>query len=293
MAPAASAASPALVHQGPDMEISDADFARTSELVRRHFGIHLPEAKRAMVGSRLVRAVRASGCRSFGEYFQRHLQNPDPETLSGLIDAISTNHTYFHREAEHFWLLRDRVLPELMKLPEVAAARDLRVWCAAASSGEEPYTLAMLIKGVTEGLQPAWRGGLLATDISDQALSKARAGVYPTEGTRKLPRELWSRWFVDRPDGTSEVRPELRAEVTYRRLNLMNATFPFKAPFQVIFCRNVMIYFEDDTRRALVERLHHALIPGGYLFIGHAETLSGLGARFTPVQPGVYRKERA
>lgn len=275
----------------PNMHISDEDFRNTAALVRRHFGIHLPESKKGMLGARLFKLVRARGCNSFSEFYKKHLVNPSPETLSLLADNLSTNHTFFNRESEHFWSLRDRYMPELVRSIRRSGQLDFRMWCAASSSGEEPYTLAMVIQDVLGSEASRWTSGLLATDISNNALRKARAGVYPTDAVRTLPAAYHTRWFRDLGNGKSEVVPELKAEVTYRRFNLMNQQLPFKRAFHVVFCRNVMIYFEEDTKRELVERIYRHTAPGGYLFIGHAESINGLGTRFRTVQPGVYRKD--
>jgi chemotaxis protein methyltransferase CheR len=273
------------------MHISEQDHRSTAALVRQHFGIHLPASKRDMLAARLYRLVRETGCTSFSEFFRRHLSPPGPEMLSLLADHLSTNHTFFNREAEHFWVLRDRLLPELLQDLRLRGERDLRTWCAASSTGEEPATLAMVIQEALGPDAARWQAGLLATDLSSRALATARAGVYPTAAVRTLPAAYAERWFDHRPDGTSVLVPELRRQLTYRRFNLMNRRFPFRRPFHVIFCRNVMIYFEDDTKRALVRRLFDQTTPGGYLFIGHAESITGLDSPWQPVQPGLYRKD--
>lgn len=275
----------------PNLEISEADFQHTARLVREHFGIHLTAAKRAMVASRLFRVVRERGFDSYHSFCQAMLQNPSYETLSLVVDCISTNHTFFNREPEHLWMLRDEVLPELIAAQRRSREQDVRVWCAASSTGEEPYSLAMVLQDALGADYGSWKAGLLATDISQSALKQAETGAYPTEAVRTLPKPWQDRYFDHRPDGISVVKASLRREVTFRRFNLMNTSFPFRNPFHAIFCRNVMIYFEDDTRRALLERMASALAPGGWFFVGHAETISGLTTRFRLVHPGAYRKE--
>lgn len=275
---------------GLSMQITAEEFTAVAKMTEKLFGIHLPDSKRAMVSCRMYRVVREAGCANFGEFYRRNLIRPTPATLSLLINALSTNHTYFNRENSHFWMLRDQVVPELKAQLERNGQRDLRVWCAASSTGEEPYTLAMMIR---EGLgrdYDRWRGGLLATDISEDALKKARAGVYPTEGAQELPEPLFRKYFKPAGAGRVSVVPELRSEVTFRRFNLINKSYPFRNPFHVVFCRNVMIYFEEDTKRGVVERIYDSMAPGGWFFVGHAETISGLGTRFKQVQPGVYRR---
>jgi chemotaxis protein methyltransferase CheR len=273
------------------MEISPDQFRQVSELVQHNFGIHLPESKRAMMSCRLFKVVRETGCNSFGEYFSRHLRQPSQETLSKLANALSTNHTYFNRESSHFWYLRDRVLPGLIRQQDRAGKRDLRVWCAAASTGEEPYTLAMIIRDALGADVDRWKAGLLATDISMQALSTARRGVYPREGAQELPKELYQKYFHDIDGDRAEVDATLRGDVTFRRFNLINERYPFRQPFHVVFCRNVMIYFEEDTKKQVVENIYRHTAPGGYLFVGHAESINGLGTRFRAVAPGVYRRD--
>ena len=274
-----------------DMEISPEEFQAVARLVETNFGIHLTEGKRAMMSCRLVKAVRGAGCQSFAEFYRQFLVRPSPEILSMLANALSTNHTYFHRESNHFWILRDDVLPELIQRQERRGRRDLRVWCAAASTGEEAYTLAMVIRDVLGPRATTWRGGVLATDISQVALETARRGAYPQSDAMELPDTMYRRYFHPAGDGVVEVTPALKEEVVFRRFNLMNASYPFREPFQVVFCRNVMIYFEHQTKREVVERIYRATAPGGWLFVGHAETVTGLGSGFRAVSPGVYRKD--
>jgi chemotaxis protein methyltransferase CheR len=273
------------------MEISRDEFQAVAQLVESNFGIHLTEGKRAMMGSRLVKAVRHAGLRSFAEFYQQFLVRPSPEIVSMLANALSTNHTYFHRESNHFWTLRDEVLPELIQRHASRGRRDLRVWCAAASTGEEPYTLAMVVREALGPRATTWRGGVLATDISEAALETARRGIYPQMDAMELPEAMYRRYFRPAGDELVEVAPALKEEVVFRRFNLMNAHYPFREPFQVVFCRNVMIYFEQQTRREVVDRIYRATAPGGWLFVGHAETVTGLGSDFRPVSPGVYRKD--
>ena len=274
----------------PNLEISDADFLLTARLIRDRFGIHLGPQKRAMLSGRLYKLVRESGARSFSEYFRAHLRDPSDALLLSLADKVSTNHTYFQRESEHFDHYVRTALPEVTERLQRQGTRDLRMWCAASSSGEEPYTLAMLQREFFGPRWAEWQAGLLATDISADVLQMAAEARYATEGVRRLPAHLVERYFQHHPDGTSTVVPAVRSAVTFRRFNLMRPEFPFRAPFQIIFIRNVMIYFEEDTKRALVDRLARATAPGGWVYIGQAETLHGLGSPFRSVAPGVYQK---
>lgn len=275
---------------GLDMDVSDSEFRAVSSLVQQHFGIHLSETKRAMMSCRMYKVVRAAGSASFAEFYREHLVDPTPQALSTLANALSTNHTYFNREASHFWFFQEEVLPDLIRYQQRNGRRDLRVWCAAASSGEESYTLAMVIRDALGAHASSWQGGLLATDISAHALGKARKGVYQTDRAIELPGDMYRKYFRNVGGGRSEVVPVIKRDVTHRRFNLMNDCYPFKQPFHAVFCRNVMIYFEEDTKRKVVQRIYDVTAPGGYLFVGMAETITGLGSGFKAIRPGVYRK---
>jgi chemotaxis protein methyltransferase CheR len=230
------------------------------------------------------RVVADAGVTDFDAFFEAHFTRaPSIEILGRLIDRVSTNHTFFWRESEHLVHLRDVVLPELVR----SGKRDLRVWCAAAATGEEPWTLAMLI---TNALPTGWEGGLLATDISARALSTAQKGLYKAENVSRLPTALREKWMAPGPDDTLRIVDALRREVTWRRLNLIGAPFPYKRPMDVVFCRTVMIYFDEPTRQDVVRRIAHVTRPGGWLFIGHSETLGRTDAVWRFERPGIYRR---
>lgn len=269
-----------------DMKIDDKQFAHVSALITRHFGIQLPPHKRGLVQMRLRRVVAETGFTDFSSFYDTHIasKSPSVEILGRLIDRISTNHTHFWREAEHFVHLRDVVLPEILR----NGSRDLRLWCAAAATGEEPWTLAML---VTQAIQPVgWQGGILATDISARALATAQRGVYKAENVTRLPAALRERWMRPEADGSLRIVDALRSEVTWRRLNLIGTPFAFKRSMDVVFCRNVMIYFDEPTRRDVVRRIAMVTRPGGWLFIGHSETLGRHDADWRFERPGMYRR---
>jgi chemotaxis protein methyltransferase CheR len=269
-----------------DMQIDDAQFAHVSALITRHFGIQLPAHKRGLLQMRLRRVVIETGYSDFTAFYNAHVASKTPslEILGRLIDRVSTNHTFFWRESEHFTHLRDVVLPELAR----GNSGDLRLWCAAAATGEEPWTLAML---VTEAMAPLrWQAGLLATDISARALETAQRGHYKPESATALPAALRDRWMKPGPDGMLRISDALRSEVTWRRLNLIGAPFAFKKAMDVVFCRNVMIYFDETTRRDVVHRIAQVTRPGGWLFIGHSETLGRQDADWRFERPGMYRR---
>jgi len=263
-------------------------FAKLQTLIHEQVGIRLDD-RQEMVTSRLRRVARAAGFDDVDDYITRVLANPSPERLSEVVDRLSTNHTFFHREAKHFEQLAD-VLQPLVAQRRQQGVRDIRLWCAAASFGQEPYQLAMILREVIGPEVSKWKAGLLATDISSDALATAKAGIYEEEDVAKLPPAR-QRWFLKTKDGKRKVRPELQRDVTYRRLNLVTGPFSFRVPFDIIFCRNVMIYFDLDVRTRLVHHLAQVLQPGGHLFISLSETLpQDRSLPFTYVSPGLYRR---
>jgi len=273
------------------MEISDTEFNQMRGLIYEHFGINLTEQKKSLLVSRLHKIMEKANFTSFKQYYQ-HLQN-DPEAgdLGELIDHISTNHTFFNREAAHFDYFSKVALPKTVESIKAAGQRDLRIWCAGCSSGQEPYMLLMLIRELLGNDHAHWDAGILATDISSRALDKAGRGVYPGNQVSQLPENLKRKYMHRLPGEDWEVSPELRNDATFRRFNLMNEIFPFKKPFHIIFCRNVMIYFDSETRDRLVTKFHQSLIPDGYLFLGHAESVNHHLGLFKPLQPAVYLKQ--
>jgi len=271
-------------------QLSIQQFRHLTALIKRNFGIHLPEEKRIMLSMRMQKMMRVARYDDFDGYFRDYLAQPSQETLIDLVDHVSTNHTHFWREPEHFVYYRDQILPQIIEQRRRKRKPDLRVWCAAASTGEEPYTIAMLQREVLGHLVAQWRAGLLATDISKSALVRARRGRYAADNASRLPQGLLRRYLQATSDGRYDIIESLKADVMYRPLNLIQASLPLRGNFDVIFCRNVMIYFEESTKRTLVEQMYQQLQPGGHLFIGHAETLNNLGSRFTFIKPGLYRK---
>lgn len=267
-----------------DMRIDDRQFAHLASLIQHHFGIQLPPNKRPLLAQRMRRVVVEAGYSDFDAFFEAHFtRTPSVEILGRLIDHVSTNHTHFWREAAHLTHLRDLVLPEIVR----SGRQDLRLWCAAAATGEEPWTLAMLVANT---IPTGWEAGILATDISARALATAQKGIYKSENVFRLPAALREKWMAPGPDDTLHVVDSLRREVTWRRLNLVGASFPYKRPMDVVFCRNVMIYFDEPTRRDVVRRIAEVTRPGGWLFIGHAETLGRSDAAWRFERPGVYRR---
>ena len=267
-------------------DISDNNFRRFSKLIFESCGINLHDGKKELVRARLGKRMRQIGCDSFNKYFRIIKNDSTGEELVKMLDAVSTNLTSFFREDKHFQFLKDTVFPTY----ETSTPESLRFWSAGCSSGEEPYSLAIwlrenLSQRVTQDIR------ILATDISTKVLSQAVRGVYPAKALEKIPRHRLRKYFqrgFGRQDGFFRVKQEIRDIVEFRRQNLM-APFHFECRFDVIFCRNVMIYFKKETREALIQRAVSCLREGGYLMVGHAESLTGIEHRLKYIQPSVYR----
>ncbi|SDE27687.1 CheR family methyltransferase [Desulfuromonas thiophila] len=272
------------------MQISDQEFAALRSLIYSRFGINLTEEKRSLLVGRLQKLLRSQNLASFQDYYDYLAKDTSGRAVSDLVNLISTNYTYFNREKDHFDYFLKTALPQVCNRLRQRGQKDVRVWCAGCSSGEEAYTLLMLMHEYLGTEYRQWSAGLLATDISERVLATARQGIYAADKVASLPEALQRKYFVQLGDGRMQVAETLRQEVTFRRFNLMNTSFPFKKPFQIIFCRNVMIYFDQQTRNALVQRFHRAMEPDGYFFIGHSETLGRDSALFRYIMPAVYQK---
>jgi chemotaxis protein methyltransferase CheR len=256
------------------------EFDQIRKLAHRVFGLDLKPGKEELVSSRLGKLVRGGGFRSFHDYYRHIVQDTTGRALAGMIDALATNHTAFLREPDHFDFLRREVLPSL-------AGRDtVELWCAACSTGEEVWTLACLLSESLGGR----RFQIFGSDISTRALRFAATAEYPVDRCGGLSPSWLGRYFeaVDR-GAAYRIAPALRAQTAFRRINL---TEPVRWPrrFPVIFCRNVMIYFDAPTQERVVRQLSDWLEPGGHLFVGHAESLSRISHALEYVQPAVYRK---
>ena len=273
--------------------MSPATFQGFAAVIAREFGIQLPPSKQALLESRLYSFLKpggaASQCGTAENFLRAVQQDGTGRYLKLLSEAITTHHTFFLREADHFAFYRDEVLPWLDR---TVRDGDIRTWCAACSTGQESYTLAMLLEDRFGLRGPLWEKTLLATDLSRDVLTFAKNGVYPTSTVEVLP-EAWQRGYFRRVDDAHvQVLDAIRRQVLYRPFNLMTPVFPFKRPFHVIFCRNVMIYFDAPTRRQLAAKFADFLVPGGYLFIGHSEVIDRQATpQFDYVLPSVYRKK--
>lgn len=271
---------------GPqNLQLSPAQFATVQRLAYETFGLDLKAGKESLVVARLAKRLRALQLPDIGAYLRFLGQDKSGEELARLIDSLTTNFTSFLREKAHFDLMRERILPELRQRPEIA------IWSAGCATGEEPYTIVFhLLETLGEPLPVRLK--LLATDISTRALDVARTGVYSDRRLQEIP-DSWARRYLQRGVGGQagfvRVKPHYQAMIAFGRRNLME---PFEevGRFDVIFCRNVMIYFDRPTQEALVKRFARQLSPGGWLLIGHSEGLLGMDHGLEHVRPAVYRK---
>lgn len=265
-----------------------ADFARISALVEHEAGIMLPPGKAMLVYSRIAPLVRDSGCGTFANYLA--LVEADPVEKSRVVVALTTNHTFFYREAHHFEHFADVVRPDLVA--RLAAGQKVRMWSAGCSNGDETWSLVMTLLGSDRGAGRRIAGGdlaILASDLAPHALAKASAATYTAEEFRPVPAPLREAWTEGRDDAMT-LTETARALVRFRQLNLLHE-WPMRGRFDVIFCRNVMIYFDNPVKDRLVERFADVLAPGGYLYIGHSERVTGPAAgRLDPVGPTIYRR---
>ncbi|MCL1975534.1 MAG: protein-glutamate O-methyltransferase CheR [Firmicutes bacterium] len=239
-----------------------------------------------MIEGRLSVAVEHAGYKDFHEYVGAALNDKSGDMMNFLITKLTTNFTYFMREETHYQFLTEKALPEwTSKIKD----HDLRTWSAGCSSGEEAYTTAITILEYLGSSKNSWDTSILATDISPRVLAQARSGIYQAGHLEGLPPNLINKYFVKQGQDQYKASPELAKQVTFATLNLMDP-FHFKRKFHIIFCRNVMIYFDNDTKRRLAAKFYEVLEPGGYLFIGLSETLSGLTDQFINVSPSIYSK---
>lgn len=270
------------------LQLSDEEFRLLSQLAYDKFGLHLTEQKRSLILERLQRTLHSGGFSSFKAYYDYVISEPSGRALVHLADRLSTNYTYFFREKEHFQYLQNTFLPKL--LAKAGQSRKIRIWSAGCSSGEEPYTLAMIISDFLGPDLANWDVGILATDISTSALAKAEAGLYTGNQLAQVPPMYRMRYFNPVGQGQWSVNQNLRQMILFRRLNLTNTSYPFKGLFQIIFCRNVMIYFDTNIREAIVQRFYRFTEPQGLLFISHAESLGQIPSDYRFVQPAIYEK---
>ncbi|NLP18897.1 MAG: protein-glutamate O-methyltransferase CheR [Firmicutes bacterium] len=268
--------------------IKEQEFREFAAYIKTNYGIHLKSEKKTLVQGRLGPVLARLNMANLREYMEYVQADSTGQAATLMLNRLTTNYTFFMREPEHFRYFNQVVLPYLEK---TVKDKDLRIWSAACSTGEEPYTLAMIIDGYFSLQKAAWDTKILATDISQKALAFARAGIYGKEEVATLPQAWQRRYFKPYDSSRSILSKKIRDEVIFANINLMKSPFPFKKKMQVIFCRNVMIYFDTETKDKLAERLYDITAPGGFLFIGHSEGLNRTKTRYKYVMPAVYRKE--
>ncbi len=275
---------------GEMMPITNAEFHAIRDLVYDRFGITLSDQKKNLVVGRLQKILRERHYTTFKQYYDVLIADKTDKLISQLANQITTNHTFFFREPDHFDFFRSTILPEMTQRHKQKGDDDLRIWCAAASSGEEPYTILISMMEHFGHDYKNWNAGLLATDISEKALVAAKKGVYEPHRLQGVPDAIVKKYFR-RVGDMFEVVDALKKEVTIRRFNLMNKTLPFKKPFDCIWCRNVMIYFDAETKIELVNRMYKQCVKGAYLLIGHSETLGRDQTPWVYIKPAVYQKQ--
>lgn len=261
-------------------------FKQFADLIYKEAGIYLGEHKQALVSARLGKRMRFLAIKDFDDYYNYVQNDQSREELGNLLDAISTNVTHFYREPEHF---------ELLSILAQQWSREgqtrFRIWSAASSTGEEPYTIALTL---SESLSNTNDAKILATDISNRVLETARTGEYAVKKLEKISEKLKEKYFSlaqNKGEKIYRVQGKIKKMIQFSWLNLSVTPYPMKGPLDVIFCRNVMIYFDDKVKERLLENMYRLLKPGGHLIVGHAESLSGLSSRFRSVKPSVYIKK--
>jgi len=274
------------------VQMSNKDFARLSEFIGASCGIKLPPAKKTMLEGRLRKRLRALGIESFERYCE-FLFSPggSQSEYIHMIDAVTTNKTDFFREPDHFDYLFERVLPELS--PLFGFGKKLNVWSAACSTGEEPYTLAMVLSEFAQSC-PGFGFSILATDISSAVLETARSGIYEHDRVSPIPMGFRKKYLLksrEKDRGLVRIVPQLRNAVRFERLNFLEEQYGINEPMAIVFCRNVLIYFDRPTQEKLVNRLSRHMMSGGYLFVGHSESLHGMDLPLVQMATAIYRKQ--
>lgn len=266
--------------------MTDEEFLRIAGYMKQRYGIDLGQ-KKVIMNGRLENHIKSGGWSSFNAFMNDMEKDSSGRLEKELVNLLTTNHTYFMREFEHFEFFKSIVLPQLRQKEQ--RTKDLRIWCGAASTGEEPYMIAMTLKDFFGLDASSWDTKVLATDISTKVLQQAITGIYTGDQLKNIP-DQWKRHFFKKlPDGSFQVKEELKQEVIFRQFNLMSP-FPFKKRMHTIFLRNVMIYFDENTKNELLQKVYDYLEPGGYLFIGMTETIDRGQVPFELVQPSIFRK---
>ena len=276
-----------------NITLTGEEFEEIRRLIKATAGINLSTQKLSLVKSRLAKRLRELGLSSYSDYIEMIKASGDGGELVEMINQITTNKTDFFREPHHFTFLKEKVLPAMVAQGKPGGERVLRCWSAACSSGEEPYSLAITLNDFFQE-HPSWKWRLLATDLDTNMLAKAISGRYEADRLAPVPAPVLRKYFQKPTHGESSiytVKSFLRDKITFRKFNLMQANYPFKAPLNFIFCRNVLIYFDSQDKLAILKKLHRALAPGGHLFVGHSESLMIAKDLFSNAGTTVYRKK--
>jgi len=269
------------------IKINDAEFSRLVSFVHDNYGIDLSQ-KRVLIEGRLGNELGKRGFKDYKSFLDMVFADTSGTEVVNLLNKLTTNHTYFRREPEHYAFMKDVWLPEMKQ--QKAQSKTIYIWSAACSSGEEPYTNEIEMMEFF-GMDAAnWDTKILATDISRKVLAKAQQGVYHIDSMKNLSPQVIKKYFVPLENDCYRVNDELKKRVVFKVFNLMEPIPYKKHPFDLIFCRNVMIYFDAETKNALVNRFYDVLAPGGYLFIGHAESIPRDATKYEYVKPAIYRK---
>lgn len=274
-----------------ELELEDREFQKFSRYVYDESGINLHTGKKELLKARLGKILRKRNFCSFREYYDHVVSDNSGYELTLLLNSISTNLTHFFREPQHFEFLTSKVLPEIMNNKVSSTMNRLNLWSAGCSSGEEPYSVAIALREALDN-RGKWQFKILATDLSTKVLATAGTGIYEGKKINGIPNELKRRYFQKGDNswqGYFRVKKEIRETISFQRLNFKEE-FHFSELFHVIFCRNVMIYFDNPTREALVEKFFRHLAHGGYLFIGHAESLTGISYNLKYIKPSIYKR---
>lgn len=280
---------------GKELKISDAEFTQLRDLIYHKSGIYIADNRKYLLENRLANRLKLLNLKNFGEYYY-YLQydTKRQQELTELFNAVTTNETSFYRNPPQLKVFEDKVLREVLDEQRKKRSKSLRIWSAGCSTGEEPYTLSIILHEVLGAEISSWNIKITANDLSDNVLQSARAGVYTEYALRTTPKEIVSKWFVPQ-DGKFQVRPEIKKLVSFGQINLSDRVQMKRVErSHVVFCRNVIIYFDDEMKKQVISSFYDNLLPGGYLFIGHSESLHNISRAFKPVHhPGaiIYRKE--
>lgn len=274
--------------------MSDKEFSLFSTLIYNRLGIKMPPVKKLMLTSRLMKRLKAHGLRSYKDYYDFLCsEKGESEEFNKMIDAVTTNKTDFFREPDHFNILVQTVLPELVLTENFSGSKLINIWSAGCSTGQEAYTLAMVMSEFFNGIISKF--SILATDISPKVLQSGYDAIYTESVIEPIPEYMRKKYLMrgkGDKNGLFRIVPSLREKVTFKQLNLMDSQFNVPMNIDIIFCRNVIIYFDKDTQIELFKKFYKHMVPGGYLFIGSSETLNGISKEFISVGPTIYKKPK-